>query len=330
MLSSALLLSFYCYVLWLSHNLNVSERYRAYYIERTLSDWKEYSSNDDAGFILKGFPKLKEIHGLSRKEEWGRWSDAGVLPSVRFVFAEDLPDIFTLELEAIAFAPNIDKPLTIRIGSKTRTVSIPDGSFTVSVNVNLEGEKCDTIEFIPPAPTSPKELRLSNDGRKLGIGFIRMCIAEAEGHIPRNSYTLGKSVSFNAKGANAIYTTHGWSSQEETHRWTEGPKAGLSFVISDDMAGKDVLLRLKAHAYLGGGRPYQTVDVFANGQQVTAWEMKDLNWYETHIPIKLLKEGVLNLEFTISDPTAPSDVGESKDARKLGIAALELVIEAQK
>ena len=147
---------------------------------------------------------------------------------------------------------------------------------------------------------------------------------------PHCTYVPDRTVEFDSKGTNAIYTTHGWSGQEETHRWTEGPKAGLSFVISDDMSGKDMLLRLKAHAYLGGGRTYQTVGVFANGQQVTAWKMKDLNWYEAVIPIKLLKDGVLNLEFTISDPTSPSDVGESRDTRKLGIAVRKLVIEAQK
>ena len=37
------------------------------------------------------------------------------------------------------------------------------------------------IELIPPKPTSPKELGLSGDRRKLGIGFINMKIIPIEG-----------------------------------------------------------------------------------------------------------------------------------------------------
>ena len=107
-------------------------------------------------------------------------SDAYVSSSIRFEFFEPLPDRFTLELEANAFGPNIGRDLKVNIGSRTYDAHIPEGNFSVALDVDLGEEKANIIEFIPPAPTSPKELGLSEDGRKLGIGFIRMRIIERE------------------------------------------------------------------------------------------------------------------------------------------------------
>ena len=186
MLSAAALLCFYGYVAWLVCNPNVSQRYRMYYIEKTLLKWKEeirYEASLAEGidFTRSGLPVFVEkVEGFSGEEPWGRWSDAGESPSVCLFFAAPLPDRFTLELEADAFGPNIGEDLTINIGLKTYTMHIPEVHFTGSLDVVLEGESVDEIEFIPPVPISPKELGLGGDGRKLGIGFIRMKIIEKQ------------------------------------------------------------------------------------------------------------------------------------------------------
>jgi hypothetical protein len=121
----------------------------------------------------------------------------------------------------------------------------------------------------------------------------------------------------------------GWSNQEPTHRWTEGPRAGLSIRLRDQ-PDKDLLLRLKANAYLGGGLPYQTIGVVVNGREVATWQMKGLDWYQSVIPTDLVSEdGLVEVVFNISDPRSPDEVGESADTRKLGIAAHKLIIAVQ-
>lgn len=127
----------------------------------------------------KKYPFLKSINGLSGQEHWGRWSDANIAATVNFQFYETLPDLFILSLRAIAFGPNIGETLDIYIAGQKYSVQIPkDGSINIKINVGLKGRKTNKIEFKPPKPTSPKELGLSDDPRKLGIGFINMKIIQ--------------------------------------------------------------------------------------------------------------------------------------------------------
>lgn len=122
-------------------------------------------------------PLLHSINGLSGQEPWGRWSDANIAPTIIFEFVDILPDIFMLSLKANAFGPNVGKDLTVKIGEQKFCVLIPnDGPFDIELPVNLNAQKINTVEFIPPKPTSPKELGISVDDRKLGIGFISMKI----------------------------------------------------------------------------------------------------------------------------------------------------------
>ncbi len=139
-------------------------------------------------------------------------------------------------------------------------------------------------------------------------------------------YEIGKELLFTADDNPAQFLKYGWSSQEKEHRWTEGPQAGLAFRIQP-ATGKDLVLRLHAEAFLGVGRSHQTIGVVVNNKQITKWEMTaGTNLYEARIPAQLFNEGVLELQFTISNPTAPCESIGSKDCRKLGIAAKKLVI----
>jgi hypothetical protein len=139
-------------------------------------------------------------------------------------------------------------------------------------------------------------------------------------------YSLKDVIDFSVAGKSSSYIQRGWSVQEPTHRWTDGPRAGLMLDVQDTK-GKDLLLRLKAMAYLVDERSYQTIGVVVNGQKVANWQMKDLGWYETAIPSNLVgKDGLLKIVFTISNPIAPCEVSKSSDCRKLGIDARELVI----
>ena len=137
---------------------------------------------------------------------------------------------------------------------------------------------------------------------------------------------FSESILFTVDGNVSDFVRFGWSNQEPTHRWTDGSQAKLVFRLQDQ-PDENLLLRLKASAYLGGGLPYQTIDVVVNGKKTATWQMKGLDWYEAVIPSRLVsKNGILEVLFNISNPTSPAEVGESKDARKLGIAAREMIM----
>lgn len=138
---------------------------------------------DGIDFTRDGLPIfVKSIVGLSNFEPWGRWSDANLSSNVIFNFTESLPDIFSLNLKANAFGPNVGKNLNVQVGDKKFNIMIPNGGpFEIELPVALDGKKVNTVEFISPQPTSPKDLGFSEDGRKLGIGFINMKIIPVEG-----------------------------------------------------------------------------------------------------------------------------------------------------
>ncbi|MDL2285944.1 hypothetical protein LJC24_00705 [Desulfococcaceae bacterium OttesenSCG-928-F15] len=90
---------------------------------------------------------------------------------------------------------------------------------------------------------------------------------------------------------------------------------------------ENLLLSLDANAYLGGGLRHQNINVFVNDQQIAVWEMAGRKWYEAQIPASVVGDGLLNISFQISHPTAPCEVSNSKDCRKLGMAVSELLIK---
>lgn len=139
-------------------------------------------------------------------------------------------------------------------------------------------------------------------------------------------YKVGNIISFSLGGNAKQYTRRGWSDPEPTHRWTDAPEAAMRIELQSTK-GNDLLLRMDASAYLGGGIPHQDIAVVVNGSQVAVWQVAGWNWYEAHIPAGVVEDGVMEVVFVISDPTAPCEVSDSKDCRKLGIAAREMVID---
>ena len=129
-------------------------------------------------FKKVGYPKfITEVTGMSGYEAWGRWTDADAGGAVaRFVFKDKLPASLTLTVTANAFGPNDGKPVKVKAGGVEQQFTIKNGSEPGSYTVKFDKVDGNTIEFIPPEPTSPKSLGVSEDGRRLGIGFVALKI----------------------------------------------------------------------------------------------------------------------------------------------------------
>ncbi len=138
---------------------------------------ERYSADllDGIDFTRAGLPSfLRKITGLSQVESWGRWSDANLAQSVRFDFSKPLPRRFTLIIEARAYGPNTNKDAIVRIGTKRTKIRFSANLDSVRIPVDLDEEQAREIEVVAPTPVSPKSLGRSQDGRRIGIGFVRM------------------------------------------------------------------------------------------------------------------------------------------------------------
>lgn len=133
-----------------------------------LADGIEFKKQDYPDF-------LAEVSGMSGHESWGRWTDATIGPVAKFHFKQALPRKFTLEISANAFGPNIGAPVKVRVGSVEKSF-VTTGNEPAPYRLDFETDgTADTLEIIPPDPTSPHELDPSNgDTRKLGLALIKI------------------------------------------------------------------------------------------------------------------------------------------------------------
>lgn len=117
-------------------------------------------------------PVLLRTEGLSLAEEWGTWS---LNKSVILEFSEPLPEKFIIHLVAYAFGPNVGREFVAYVGDNASGFTLgkaPTGSELEFSNP----KRSSMIKIDVPFPTSPRELGLSGDERRLGIALIKLRI----------------------------------------------------------------------------------------------------------------------------------------------------------
>ena len=120
---------------------------------------------------------IKSVAGMSGYETIGRWTEGKY---VDFVFAQNLPTKFTLDLEfAPAFGPDVSKVVKIEVGDWKNQFIASDLPKKVTFLVETSAPT-DSIKFIVPFPVSPVEINAGTDTRKVGIMFKRLSIISNE------------------------------------------------------------------------------------------------------------------------------------------------------
>ena len=130
-------------------------------------------------FREKNYPAdVASVSGFGEHEPGGRWT---VEARAVLQFKKTLPSTFQLKLQTFsAFGPNAGIPILVRAGSvqKEFTVAGPNQL----ILLDFEGVvNADRIEFVIPTPTSPKELAINEDPRKLGLGLVSLAIVPKGG-----------------------------------------------------------------------------------------------------------------------------------------------------
>ena len=151
---------------------------KANYSINEIQDTYKADIKDGIDFKREGYPSfLKSISGVDAHEDWGRWSNANLAPSIKLVFKDPLPKKFTLEIKAQGYGPNINGKTRVKIGGDIKFILLQSDP---NQEQRLEFENpsgADSIEITPPKPTSPNELNYSvSDTRKIGIGLVSLKI----------------------------------------------------------------------------------------------------------------------------------------------------------
>lgn len=128
-----------------------------------------FSANE--AFRIKG---ILWDRGLSVSESWGRWSDGD---QVEFGLSNCLPQgKMKILMIGHAFGPNEGLPVKIIIGKAEIIMNFSNDSDERTGYFENDIACNDKLVMKIPKATSPVELGMSPDSRKLGIGFISMKI----------------------------------------------------------------------------------------------------------------------------------------------------------
>lgn len=119
---------------------------------------------------------IKDLKGLSYKEDWGQWSDATKYKNVFIEFDCPLEENIELIISAKAFGSNVGLPFKFKIGSEIHSLVL--GPNIEDFNLSFKNiEKASVLEIFSPHPVSPQDLGIINgDFRKLGIGLERLSL----------------------------------------------------------------------------------------------------------------------------------------------------------
>jgi hypothetical protein len=113
----------------------------------------------------------------------------------------------------------------------------------------------------------------------------------------------------------------GWGETEQWGTWSVSQYASLQLSVGHAPPVR-LYVNLRYRSFIEGGRALE-VSCLADGQRLLSWTCDPATWRGVQriaIPSNLVgSNGILNLEFTISEPRSPEELGISSDSRKLGI-----------
>lgn len=142
-------------------------------------------------------------------------------------------------------------------------------------------------------------------------------------------YRLGEKISFGGGGQAADFKLAGWSDAEPWGTWTDGPAASLEIPL-EGLSERAMRMTCAVSGFTSHACPQQAAYVVVNGHVVERWTFKSEEAgpsRQATIPADVLaRRNPLRIDFLISDPTAPSDLGLSDDLRRLGIAIQDLTL----
>ena len=186
----------------------------------------------------------------------------------------------------------------------------------------LESTRSLRIKFELPNATSPYQLGIGLDKRKLAIAIKSITMEELM------VYNWGSIVYFDKSGIAQKYQHTGWSNPEDGFTWTDGKIAQIKLPIND-MPKSTMVLTAILRPFLGRKRQNQIISIMVNGKQAGQWKISsdDFTQLKLVLPKDLFTEKeFVRLTFNIPYASSPKDEGINDDNRILGAAFRSLNI----
>jgi hypothetical protein len=152
-----------------------------------------------------------------------------------------------------------------------------------------------------------------------GLSAIEIC--QADGSIAK-PVRAGTTLTFGISGNGISALVRGWGAPEEWGTWSVGKQASLKFAIATD---QDFPLKadLSYRSFVPHADCTLRVICRTDRVEVDSWACTPATWtgvrHLTLPPGSLGPDGAVTLEFVISEPRSPTELGLSPDSRLLGI-----------
>jgi hypothetical protein len=137
----------------------------------------------------------------------------------------------------------------------------------------------------------------------------------------------GGNLTFGTSGNGISALVRGWGMPEEWGTWSIAKQASLKFAIG---SGQDFPLKadLKYRSFIPNSNCTLNVECRAGGKEIDSWACTAAARSEVRrltIPSNVLGfDGAVTLDFVISEPRSPAELGLSSDSRPLGIGVESL------
>ncbi|UZJ61117.1 hypothetical protein OKW98_05145 [Pseudomonas sp. KU26590] len=143
-----------------------------------------------------------------------------------------------------------------------------------------------------------------------------------------HTYIPGEQLSFAVGGNSWQYIAGGWSNTEAWGAWSLGDVEG---VIQLNVPISSYQLIVDGRAYLNAQHPSQTIVVEANGTEIAKWQFslaEPAGSRSADIPKGLIKDGSLRVALKAPGSVSPKELGQSEDARVIGLGVKTMVLRA--
>ena len=177
------LLSVELYAVYAVLHPHVSPDYRAYYIDRTLSDWNpsHYPATPEQGIVFarEGWPEfVRNASGFSLRQNDGRWTDAATVQAPTIFMNQQFSGPICVELTLVPALTERGHKLEVALGSNVGEIMLSNPGFATYYVSFDDAGPADTLQFRFDGriPRLEDVAPGSRDVRRLGIdlSFLRI------------------------------------------------------------------------------------------------------------------------------------------------------------
>jgi Glycosyltransferase Family 4 len=152
---------------------------------------------------------------------------------------------------------------------------------------------------------------------------------ELDAALDRPRLRIGEPVGLGIDRPRAVELVSGFGEPEPWGVWTDADSALLA--LRTDAPDGAVDLAFHADAFVVEEHPVLQADVRVNGAFAASWTFQYPSapeWRTVHVPAAPSLDGLVIVEFVLSVPRSPSELGISSDTRRLGLSLQQAEVRA--